>query len=90
MKSLMPEGARHALPFQSINKKKEEMKQEVMKEAYELPRIAVRGIVLEEGMAEKASVLTVGTITQESDWGTDVVVKSQDDEYPGDYSWIDF
>jgi hypothetical protein len=41
---------------------------EMMKEAYELPRIAVREIVLEAGIAEKTSVLT-GSITQDA-WGS--------------------
>jgi hypothetical protein len=62
----MPAGARRALPFQSINKKEKEMKQEVLKEVYEVPRIAVRGIVLEEGIAETCSVLG-NSITQD-DW----------------------
>jgi hypothetical protein len=43
---------------------------EVLKERYEIPRIAVRGIVLEGGMAAPVSVLT-GSITQDTWSATD-------------------
>jgi hypothetical protein len=42
------------------------MKEKVMKETYELPRIAIRGIVVVEEMAASGDIL-VGTITQD-DW----------------------
>jgi hypothetical protein len=89
MKELMPVGAKPALPLQSINKKDYKMNQEVVKEAYELPRISVRGIVMEAGIAEAVSVLTAGTITQENDWGTEATVKPTEEDASG-YFWMGF
>jgi hypothetical protein len=39
--------------------KQEKVKQEIRKEAYELPRIAVRGIVLEGSLAAQSPVKSV-------------------------------
>jgi hypothetical protein len=44
---------------------------------------------LEAGMAEKASVLTAGTITQEDSWGSDVNVKPTEKD-DSDYFWVSF
>jgi hypothetical protein len=55
----------------------------VTKEAYELPRIVVRGIVLEVGIAEKTSVLT-GSITQDAWSGAETTVDTGAEDI-----WID-
>jgi hypothetical protein len=60
-------------PFNQSIKKEKEMNREVVKEAYELPRIVVRGIVLECGIAVQAS-MKMEAITQD-DW-TDSVEES--------------
>jgi hypothetical protein len=89
MEELIRERVRQALPFQSNKQKEKEMNREVVKEAYELPRISVRGIVLEAGIAEAVSVLTAGTITQENDWGTEETAKPTKEDASG-YFWIGF
>jgi hypothetical protein len=61
------------------------MKQEIRKKEYEIPRIDVRGIVLEGGMAAPVSVLT-GSITQDT-WSATDTPLGADADADGDI-WI--
>jgi hypothetical protein len=88
MKELIRERARRALPFQSIKTKNQKtktknrkMKEKVMKEAYEVPRIAIRGIVLESVMD------TVNSYTIVIDSGAVMYTEYEEVESPRDVSF---